>query len=347
VPRQRTDFITVQALRAIAALLVVAFHGVDAWSTRVLGQPADIVWPNGAAGVDIFFVISGLVMVISANGLADKQAPWRIFLRQRIIRIVPLYWIMTTVKVVAVLAVPALVMRTRLDLPYVVGSYLFLPVKDAMGSMFPVLPVGWTLTYEMLFYLMVVMALALRRPIYLVATPLLAVFALVGIAGGLGGFANTIVIEFLFGVLIGTAIGYRKQVPFWAAASLLGLGFAALLTVPVVTGVLRPITWGLPAAFIVAGAVALEEPLSAVIPRSLRNAGDASYSIYLMHPFIVPIVFLVVARLTPATLWLPVTICASLLASIAIGRIGFMGIERPLLRWFRRPTGAPAVVVAG
>jgi exopolysaccharide production protein ExoZ len=347
VARPRTDFITVQALRAIAALLVVAFHAVDAWSLRVLGRSADTVWPNGSAGVDIFFVISGLVMVISANGIADRQGAWRIFLHQRIIRIVPLYWIMTTAKVIAVLALPALVMRTRLDLPYVVGSYLFLPVTDSMGSMFPVLPVGWTLNYEMLFYLLVAVALALRRPILLIATPVLAVFALDSIGGGLGGFANTIVVEFLFGVLIGTAVRHGRRLPFWPAVSLLGLGFVFIVTLPVVTGILRPITWGLPAACIVAGAVALEDQLSGMIPRSLRNAGDASYSIYLMHPFVIPVVFLVVARTLPETLWLPATICAGLLASIGIGRIGFIWIERPLLRWLRRPTRAAAVAIAG
>jgi exopolysaccharide production protein ExoZ len=345
--KQHAELATVQALRAIAALLVVTFHSIDIWGRHVLGRPADQIWPNGSVGVDIFFVISGLVMVMSADRLAGRPGAWRVFLRQRITRIVPLYWIMTTAKVVAVLALPTLVMRTRLDLPYIVGSYAFWPVRDWTGAMFPVLPVGWTLTYEMLFYALVAVALALQTPVLAVAGPTLVAFALVAIVGDPSGFANTIVAEFLFGVLIGVSIKRAIRLPLIAAVFLLGLGFAVVLTGPVVTAVLRPITWGIPAACIVAGSVALEEKLSGSIPRWLLHAGDASYSIYLMHLFVTPVIYIVVSRSIPATLWLPAIISLSLLASVGVGRLGFVWIERPLLRWLRRPPVAPTVAIAG
>src|SRR5690242_16713232 len=143
---RRSDLTTVQALRAIAALLVVTFHAVDSWGHHVLGRAGDELWPNGAAGVDVFFVISGMVMVVSANRLAGRLVAWRICLRQRFTWIVPLYWILPTAKLVVVLIVPALVVRTRLDWSYVIGSYLYLPVHDSMGHLWPLLPVGWTLT---------------------------------------------------------------------------------------------------------------------------------------------------------------------------------------------------------
>jgi peptidoglycan/LPS O-acetylase OafA/YrhL len=144
---RRAELAAVQALRAIAAPLVVTFHAVDSWGQHVLDRPGDQIWPNGETGVDIFFVISGLVIVISADHLVGRSEACRIFVRRRIIRIVPLFWIMTTAKSVTVLTFPTLVMRTQLDLPYVVGSYLFLPVWDSVGHLMPVLPVGWTLTY--------------------------------------------------------------------------------------------------------------------------------------------------------------------------------------------------------
>jgi exopolysaccharide production protein ExoZ len=130
-----------------------------------------------------------------------------------------------------------------------------------------------------------------------------------------------------------------------AAACLLGFGFAIILTGPVISGVLRPITWGVPAACMVAGAVGLEGRL--FIPRWLRDAGDASYSIYLMHPFVVPVVFIIVAKTLPENVWLPVTIIGSLAASIAVGRLGFVGIERPLMRLMRRSSNPPTIAITG
>ncbi|HEY5083753.1 MAG TPA: acyltransferase family protein, partial [Rhizomicrobium sp.] len=62
MPPSRNDLLTVQALRAIAALMVVAYHCLDEWGTHTVGRSADTLWGNGSAGVDIFFVISGLVI---------------------------------------------------------------------------------------------------------------------------------------------------------------------------------------------------------------------------------------------------------------------------------------------
>lgn len=347
LPRRRSDLSTVQALRGVAALLVVAYHAVNTWSQHALDHTTDGLWPNGSAGVDIFFVISGLVMVLSADRLAGRAGACRTFVRQRLVRIVPLYWVMTTAKIAAVLAVPSLVLRTRLDLPYVVGSYLFLPVHDSAGDLFPVLPVGWTLTYEMLFYVLVSLALLIRWPILAIAGPALGAVIAAAIAFGSDGFANTIVAEFLFGVLIGIAIRHGLRLPPTIALVLMCGGFAVLVTGPVVSDVLRPLTWGVPAWFIVAGAVALEDRLAPKLPRWLLDAGDASYSIYLMHLFVIPLVYISVARLVPDTLWLPFMVVGSLLASAAVGRLGYIWIEKPFLQWLRRPPVAPNVAIAG
>jgi peptidoglycan/LPS O-acetylase OafA/YrhL len=116
-------------------------------------------WENGAAGVDIFFIISGFVMVISSRRFVDRAGTWLIFLRHRAVRIVPLYWLLTTVKIIAVAILGGVVLRTGLGFNFVTGSYLFLPVTDSAGHFRPVLPVGWTLTYEFLFYLLFAAAL--------------------------------------------------------------------------------------------------------------------------------------------------------------------------------------------
>jgi exopolysaccharide production protein ExoZ len=351
--RARHDLLTVQALRAIAALLVVAYHAIGEWGTHVVGRDADSLWGNGSAGVDVFFVISGLVMVISAARVADKPNPgWR-FLRQRLTRILPLYWVVTSAKIAAVLALPALVARTQLDLPYVLGSYALLPVHDATGTIRPVLPVGWTLSYEMLFYLLVALALALRVPLLRVAAPVLLAFA--GFAlmvrpewPPIYGFANTIVLEFLFGVLIGLWLQHDRRLPHAGLATVLLVGgFALLLSVPAAAA-LRPLNWGLPAAAIVLGAVALEPWLAPRLPRWLLASGDASYSVYLTHGFAIPVVFLLARRagLAPAPL-LIVTLVGGLLVSALLGQATHIVLERPAMAWFRRRRTPAAVIVAG
>ena len=147
------NFRSIQALRAVAALLVVLYHAFELWGLRVDAWAPGVKWTNGASGVDIFFAISGFVMVISSRRLADKLGAWRVFLRHRVIRIVPLYWLLTTLKILGVVLLPDFIIRTSVDFYSVAASYLFLPVVDTAGNFRPVLPVGWTLTYEFLFYL--------------------------------------------------------------------------------------------------------------------------------------------------------------------------------------------------
>jgi exopolysaccharide production protein ExoZ len=131
--RSPAHFLTIQALRAVAALLVVLIHAFETWGERVDPAAPGLSWENGAAGVDIFFIISGFVMVISARRLIDQPGAWLIFLRHRIVRIVPLYWLLTTFKIFAVVALGDIVLRTSLGFNFVAGSYLFLPVTDSAG----------------------------------------------------------------------------------------------------------------------------------------------------------------------------------------------------------------------
>jgi peptidoglycan/LPS O-acetylase OafA/YrhL len=346
---RRDDLLTIQALRAIAALMVVVYHALDAWGMHVVGRPADALWGNGSAGVDIFFVISGLVMTISASRVAQRPSPARTFMRQRLTRIVPLYWTVTTAKIALVLTLPALAIHTRLSLSYVAGSYALLPVQDRTGAFKPVLPVGWTLSYEMLFYLLVAIALALDVPIMGIALPAMSLVAAVSFVYPL--FANTIGIEFLYGVAIGMAwrsAGVHVRGMNAVATCLLIGGFASILLMPVVSGALRPVTWGLPAACIVGSAVVLESRLRHVLPRWLLAAGDGSYAIYLLHGFVVPAVVLVAFHATLAPgVSLAVIIGASLVISALVGHFAHIWLEQPMLNRFRRRSAVPSTAVAG
>jgi exopolysaccharide production protein ExoZ len=335
------SFLTIQALRAVAALLVVLYHAFEVWGDRVDSTAPGVGWTNGAAGVDIFFIISGFVMVVSSRRLLKKPRGWLIFLRHRIVRIVPLYWLLTTVKVAAVALLSGVVLRTSLDVDFVAGSYLFLPVVDSVGHFRPVLPVGWTLTYEFLFYLLFAAALAMRVEVLRVIIPGLGLIAAAGLVKTETWPAwtilfNTIVLEFVFGAILAkrTLRGLRFRPA--VASGLVIAGFVAILSMPMGSENARVLTWGMPAFAITAGAVSLERTVGRTLPRWLLASGDASYSIYLSHGFVLPTMILLMSRIFTPSIWtqaLTITLC--LLVGSIVGWIIFTWIEGPMLSPFR------------
>ena len=342
--RAPANFLTIQGLRAVAALLVVLLHAFETWGERVDPAAPGVNWENGAAGVDIFFIISGFVMVISSRRLVDQAGAWLIFLRHRIVRIVPLYWLLTTVKILAVVVLGSVVLRTSLDLNFVARSYLFLPVTDSAGHFRPVLPVGWTLTYEFLFYLLFAVALAMRVDTLRVVVPGLGLIAVAALARTDAWPAwtilfDTLVAEFVFGVALAkwTLKGFR--LPPAIAGGLVLAGFASILILPMISENTRVLTWGIPAFAIVAGAVSLEPLVAHTLPRWILALGDASYSIYLSHGFVVPALMLTVGSMVSpgrGAEVLTVVLCISV-SSIA-GWIIYFLIESPITRALKRET---------
>ena len=340
--RAPANFLTIQALRAVAALLVVLLHAFETWGERVDPAAPGVNWENGAAGVDIFFIISGFVMVISSRRLVDQAGAWLIFLRHRVVRIVPLYWLLTTGKILAVVVLGGVILRTGLNFNFVAGSYLFLPVTDSVGHFRPVLPVGWTLTYEFLFYLFFAAALAMRVDVTRIVIPGLGLIAIAALSRTEAWPAwtilfDTIVVEFVFGVMLAkwTLRGFRLP-PTMARIFILS-GFGLILIVPMISENARVLTWGIPAFAIVAGAVSLEPFVALALPRWLLTLGDASYSIYLSHGFVLPAFGILVSRIVSRGLWTEgLTIILCLIVSSIAGWIVFFFIESPMLHALRR-----------
>jgi len=340
------NFLTIQALRAIAALLVVLYHAFDMWGLRIDPAAPGVTWGNGAAGVDIFFVISGFVMVVSSRRLASLPRAWWTFIQHRIVRIVPLYWLLTTAKLVLVFLFADLALRSGLDFGYAARSYLFFPVVDGAGHFRPLLPVGWTLTYEFLFYLLFALALALRVDVLRVLVPglgLLVAAALLRVESWPAWtiLFNTIVVEFIFGVVLAKLILRGWFLPSGVAACLVVAGFVLILAVPESAESPRPLTWGLPALAIVAGAASLEWHIASVIPRWVLALGDASYSIYLTHGFVVPVIGLVFVFFHWTDLSAEVVaVLACLVAGSIVGWIVYMAVERPIMLAVKRQAKA-------
>jgi exopolysaccharide production protein ExoZ len=170
---ERTDVVTkssksvfrgLQALRGIAAFLVVITHSGFYVSERL--RPGFKYWTRGTSGVDLFFVLSGFVMIYSSVKLFSDPNGWRVFAERRIVRIVPVYWLATTVKLVALLAGSSYILHSQLSVLKEIASYLFLPTRNLDGEIRPLLGVGWTLNFEMFFYALFTFALRLRANVY-------------------------------------------------------------------------------------------------------------------------------------------------------------------------------------
>ena len=263
-------------------------------------------------------------------------------MRHRIVRIVPLYWLLTTLKLVLVLSFSGLALRSSLDFDYIVRSYLFFPVVDSAGHFRPLLPVGWTLTYEFLFYVLFAVALGLRVDVLRVLIPAFALFVILALLRTESWPAwtilfSTIVVEFLFGVALAKVTLRGWSMPPALAASMMVLGAALLLIMPEAPENLRPLVWGVPALAIVAGAVSLEPRIAGGLPQWLLTLGDASYSIYLVHGFVVPAIGVGIMALhwTSGTAQ-ALTVAACLVAGSLAGWIVYVLVERPILFWMRR-----------
>jgi peptidoglycan/LPS O-acetylase OafA/YrhL len=347
-PTAHRTYRLIQVLRALAAELVVLRHATG----MLHGRDARYeVWHNGAIGVDLFFVVSGFVMMTSSAPLLATAHPARTFLARRLERLVPMYWVATTAKVLVLLVTPTLAL-SGLGRPWhVIASYLFFPTTSPAGVYGTVLTVGWTLAFKFLFYILFAIALAIRLPRVRALAPVLIALAFawtipfVARHGTLHFYANTMQLEFLYGMVLASSLGFISRIPRPLAGLMAVAGFLPLLLwYPPSLQLWGGILWGIPALAVVAAAVALEPHLGRRVPRWLLEIGDASYSMYLVHGFVLPLVIVAAAHYGGAYV-LPLTLLFSVIASTLVAEIAYRVIERPITQKLkgRRRTAVPAI----
>lgn len=272
-------FESIQALRGIASLFVVLEH------IRFLNC--------GAFGVDIFFVISGFMIMFSTGSGQPEH-----FLRKRLLRILPLYYIMTVGTFLLLVFFPGMFQQSKADPVFLVKSLLFIPFDIGGGAVQPLMRIGWTINCEIFFYLLFSLAMKIS---YRYRGPVCGglILAVVGSAQMVSGvslsfYGNPVMLEFVFGIAVYYAArglyGRFAEKPFSRCIlplSVLGvmccfLGLLATKAGIDILGIRRPVLWGLPATFIVLGTFAAGLYMKK-LPLPLVQLGDASYSLYLMH----------------------------------------------------------------
>ena len=317
-----------QVLRALAALMVLVGHVLaEAEHYFALPLPGDAIpWTRG---VDIFFVISGFVITLSAQRFRGQPGP---FLWRRLMRVVPLYWLFTTLMVAALVLIPGGAKDTSFDPLQILSSYGFFPYERADGRIAPVLSLGWTLNYEIFFYALAALCLALPRPLPALTAVLIGLAAL-GMfvdftSPQLTFWTNPIILEFLFGIGLARLWLRGWHWPHPGAAACGMLVGVALLIILHPTPLPRFVAAGLPAAAIVASGTLLC-PLYR-LPGMVW--GDASYALYLSHRFTLRAATLMLLPLLPASLWgAMVYVVIVCIATLGAGLLTHLWIEKPML----------------
>jgi peptidoglycan/LPS O-acetylase OafA/YrhL len=325
--------VPLQALRAIAAISVAICH-FDQIELILEGHGDDpLPLHRLASGVDLFFVISGFIMVHSSDRFFAAPGGSREFLARRIARIAPLYWLTTPVAVV-VLSLP-------FDWNSAIKTALFIPYLNADGGIHPLNGVGWTLNFEMFFYALFAVSLLWPRR---VAVPgLCAVLVLLAVLGRvftpqwapLQTWSDPIILEFAFGMGIALAFCRGVRLPPALRLCMIAIAAAALWLSSPVSGD-RALLWGVPAATIVAAVVLSERTQErGELAKFAALLGDSSYSIYLIHPLTGGAILLGRTGVFHHTPTVPL-LAIGLIVTVAISVIVFWFFERPATATVRR-----------
>lgn len=335
-----------QGLRGVAAILVVCSHALCTLNHKA-GAECDVgfVYFLGGLGVQIFFAISGLTMMLAHGNDFRSEGASKKFALRRLGRILPLYWITSLiyyVKLVQTHAAPGI--------SALLWSLGFIPHKE-LGQAFgtPVYGLGWTLQYEMFFYSMFAIALFAERRAALIGLALLfaglAASAQAGLLSQetvLGYLGSPIVLFFVGGIGIGVVrniAGSRGSFP-WGFRTSVAISSLAVVAAVAAAAVFGSTSGLVKAASVTAALVSVvtcglarSEPTSSPIRRLAKALGDATYAIYLTHSFVLGPAGSLTGKIThglPPVAFVVVTapIC------IGIGWLVYKYVDGPLSKWF-------------
>lgn len=339
--QNQQQYLGIQALRFVAAFFVLIAHTTFGVSERI--DPDYFTWHNGAMGVYMFFIISGFVMMVSSQKLMGQVNGWKIFLKRRLIRIVPMYWLVTTIKLLVVLLIPAVALHSSFEIWHTLASYFFIPARNVEGLIRPIHAVGWTLTYEMFFYLVFATMLFLRRP----PLPYMLVFFCILASinymiqsdegyPAIVLYSRPLILYFLMGMLLGQLCLKGFRPPVWLSVTMLIIGFVVLFMQPhIETELIWPdfYRWAPPSAFIVSAVAFLEPQLKKFMSKPLLLLGDSSYSLYLFHPIMVPAIAVLLAKSGFIDPNIAVVLILILMITVCLGI--YLILEKPLTDYLK------------
>ena len=284
----KSQLLLIQILRGVAASLVVIHHILAELFTSYSLYNINIGF--GRSGVDLFFVISGFVILYSQKKNKTKPV---VFLIKRFFRVAPLYYFFT------ILAIIIFVSFNDYEetISHLIKSLLFIPSENSKGIIAPIYGLGWTLNYEFYFYLIFAVGLLFKRNMSLIVYLILISILIFSNIFFIDFYSNLICTEFIFGMICCELYmkGYIVKKPF-----LLFLFGLILFLIPLFLEFnlnYRFFYHGIPSAIILYSLVCFDYKKKFnnknKIFNMLLKIGVSSYSLYLVHPFLIQAVFLI------------------------------------------------------
>jgi exopolysaccharide production protein ExoZ len=340
---ERETLVSIQVLRAVAALAVTIAHIAGYEFVRQYKLPGVLPSFNfGRGGVDLFFVISGFVMVYSSGPYFGRARGAQEFFLRRLARIVPLYWVTTSIILAYLLLQYRSLAAANFSVTAVVASYLFIPYPQTDGFMAPVHGVGWTLNYEMFFYACFCAAvLFTRRTGVFMVSAALALLVAINQAAVLpdpfGYWADPIILEFVLGMLIALLYHAGYRMPWFWSAGIVALAAVALVVSDYWQHLHRLVVLGVPSAAIVGGLVMADRRAGdAPLWRVPHLLGDASYALYLVHPIAITLPRRIFPGLVDPAHWPWLYAAMLLLVAVSAAVAVHLMFERPVTRFLQR-----------
>jgi len=298
---------TIQLIRGIGALMICLFHlkGLLNSSTSHFGTT---YFGGGAIGVSLFFIISGFIIVYSTRKSDGSILYVKNFIIKRLIRIVPLYYIMV---LLWVFAYDRNLDYFHKDYTTLVNTLCFVPIFDSpVGPSYgmPPLKVGWALNYEIFFYFIFGISLFMRRFrwVALFAIFFSLVILLPLILKGFVSFnpafnyqynllylslmTNPMLIYFAVGVVLGLLYNSNFRIkPKWIQTSLIIISLSLFLMIyfrisPFIENFFINLSI---CCSLVFALLFFNKEKGMRVPSLFVYLGDMSYSLFLIHPIIV------------------------------------------------------------
>ena len=314
----------IQILRAFAALNVVYFHilaNAEKYNNPVIFLNFLNGW--GSNGVDLFFVISGFVMVFRQK---TKQKSILIFFKDRIIRIIPNYWFLCLSISLCLYLFPNGFNTMTFSTSWLLGSMLF--VSQIFVKKEPIIFVGWTLEYEMLFYLIFGISLATKSITKSVLATTITIIILI-----ISFELDVIMIEFIYGMIIGLVFTISK------IRKKMGLFFLVFGVISLISTLYfktneinRIVTCGIPSALIILGAISIPQVKIGL----LSKIGDASFSIYLIQAFTIPFFYKLNSRINNDFLNSDITSLLCMIITVLAGLLLYKNYETWVIQRIKR-----------
>ncbi|MES2090185.1 MAG: acyltransferase [Pseudomonadota bacterium] len=337
---------SIRSLRGIAAALVVIYHACE--YVRLHSSPAsDLSFAFGAIGVDLFFVISGFVMMTAinpknANSTGPQDAFY--FFLKRLARIVPMYWLSTIFLYTIYLTFKSKFQNLIITPDKFIDSILFIPVISSSGNLSPVVNQGWTLHHELFFYLMVSTLIAInasRRAATLLPIALIFIYITITLSGASDNFivmGSGMNFEFGMGCLLSIVssrkLSLRQHIILGLAATA-AVSAALLIDYSSYRTLARSLSWGAASVLVAWLAIINDKWFKGPVAALSGLLGDASYSIYLFHGISFSAGALILKKIEPQ--------CSNASSIVYLTVFSFIGgyfvyrlIEKPCLHWLTK-----------